>query len=298
MRPAGDRARDPGPSRGAIQPGMTGTQGAALAAPAGPPLTLPAGPRRRLERLGRVAATGLAFAVFGFGALLLALTVFPFCRVMAGSRNAANDRVQHVIQRVFRAFLRVARGLGLIRTRWIGLESLRAPGAKLIVANHPTLIDVVQLVAELPQADCVVNDARTRNPFLGLAARAAGYLTNARGVELVEACAARLRAGRTVILFPEGSRTPEDGVLSFRRGAAHVALAAGVALQPVSIRCHPRILMKGRPFWDVPERTPEFTLRVLEPLDPRTVAGAEAPRGIAARRITDRLRRQLAESGA
>jgi 1-acyl-sn-glycerol-3-phosphate acyltransferase len=275
VRPAGDRARGAGPL----------VTGLGSAAP-------------WLPRAVRIAATGFAFVAFGLAALLLALTVFPVCRATARSRSEADDRVQALIHRGFRAFLRLVEGLGLIRTRWLGADVLRTPGAKLVVANHPTLLDVVQLIAVLPQADCVVSDARLRNPFLHLAARAAGYLTNARGAALVEDCAARLRAGRTVLLFPEGTRSPADGLHPLRRGAAHIALAAGAALQPVSIRCEPRILRKGQPFWDVPERAAQFTLRALAPLDPLTCIAAGIARGDAARRITAQLQARLAEAAA
>lgn len=244
-----------------------------------------------LARWRRIAATGFAFTCFGIGAVLLALLVFPLGRLGAATPEAADARVQRWIHLGFRGFRRLMEGLGLLHTRWIGLEALHTPGAKLVVANHPTLIDVVHLVAELPQADCIVNDARTRNPFLALAAREAGYLSNARGPELVAACAARLRAGRTVLLFPEGTRSPEKGLQPFHRGAAHVALAAGVPLVPVAIRCEPRTLMKGRPFWDVPERAAAYTLRVLEPIPAGSEAGVSI--AVAARRTTAELRRRL-----
>jgi 1-acyl-sn-glycerol-3-phosphate acyltransferase len=199
--------------------------------------------------------------------------------------------VQRVIHRAFRTFLRIAEAVGLVRTRWIGVDALCAPGARIVVANHPTLIDVVQLVSVLPQADCIVNDARTRNPFLALAARAAGYLSNAQGADLVDACAARLRQGRTVILFPEGTRSPATGLHPFHRGAAHVALATGAPIVPVAIRCEPRTLQKGRPFWEVPDGPPHFTLRVLEPVTASADEGL--PPGVAARRTTAQLRSRL-----
>lgn len=246
----------------------------------------------------RVVGTGLAFAGFGLGALALAAFVFPLCRITARSRQEADDRVQHLIHRGFRLFRTVTEAAGLMDWRSTGLERLRVPGPRLVVANHPTLIDVVHLVAELPQADCVVNEARTRNPFLGLAARAAGYLPNREGAKLVEDCADRLRAGRTVLLFPEGTRSPAHGLHAFHRGAAHVALAADVPLRPVAIRCDPPTLAKGSPFWAVPARRPAISLHVLEPLDPRPAGEPSLPPGVAARRLTARLRARLEEQVA
>lgn len=111
----------------------------------------------------------------------------------------------------------------------------------------------------------------------------------------------RLRAGRTVVLFPEGTRSPRRALHPFHRGAAHVALRAGVPLEPVAISCIPGMLGKGQPWWDVPERPGQFTIRVLDPIDPRATGAAEPSEARAARWLTaalrDQIRRSLARVG-
>lgn len=246
----------------------------------------------------RIAATALSFALYGVGAFVLAFAVAPAHHLRAPSRNEAELRVQRSVHRAYRFFVAFMERLGLFRTRWIGLERLRAPGAKLLVANHPSLIDAPLLVAVLCQADCVVSEAWFDHPLMARTARAAGYLNAADGPALLQACAERLRAGRSVLFFPEGTRSPEHGLRRLRRGAAHVALAAGVPIVPISIQCRPRLLTKGRPFWDVPDRTPELTLRALDPIDPLAVVGPETPPPVAARHVTSLLGARLAESGA
>lgn len=251
--------------------------------------------RARLGRFARIAGTGFAFAVFGAGALVLALLVFPLCHLAPGSQDRREMRVQRLVHRAYRFFVGLMQGLGLQSSRWEGLERLRAPGPHLVVANHPTLVDVVHLIAQLPQADCVVGDAWSRNFFLARASRLAGYITNARGAEVVAACAERLRAGRTVVLFPEGTRSPLGGLHPFQRGAAHIAIATGVPLVPVTITCVPRMLMKGQPWWDVPEQPGRYTFQVGDPIRPdRFLAGGAAPT-LAARKLTTALRDEIIE---
>lgn len=252
-------------------------------------------PAKPAHRLRRIAAAGLSFVVFGIGALGLALVAFPVCHLLAGNAGTRQARVQRVIHYAYRFFVAFMERLGLFRTEWIGAEKLQCPGPHLVVANHASLIDVVHLVSKLPQADCVVADDKARNPFLGLAAWWAGYITNANGAEVVEACAERLRAGRTVVLFPEGTRSPRDGMHRFRRGAAHIALRAGVLLEPVAISCVPRLLCKGQPWWDVSESPGRFTLRVLDPIDPRAAAAPGHSDVWVARRVTEHLRQRILE---
>lgn len=249
-------------------------------------------PTRSAPRLWRIVGTGISFTVFGLSALGLTFLVFPLCAIASGDADRAQARVQRVIHHAYRAFVGLMEGLGLIRTEWRGAEVLRTPGPHLIVANHPTLIDVVQLISRLPQADCVISSSYARNPLLTRAASQAGYITNAHGAAVVDACAEKLRAGRTVVLFPEGTRSSSLGMQRFRRGAAHIAIRAGVPLLPVVIACIPGMLRKGQPWWDVPKRPSQFTISVLAPIEPRSIGESD---GVAARRLTSTLHDRIGE---
>jgi 1-acyl-sn-glycerol-3-phosphate acyltransferase len=240
----------------------------------------------RARYLWRVIRTALGFGTFGAGALLIALGLFPLVRCLPGDHERRAQRLVHL---GFRAWIRLASGLGLFRVAWRGRERLRQPRGAVIVANHPTLIDVVLLIACLPQADCVVKRAAWRNPFLRWVVAGAGYVRNDDARGTVEACAARLRRGRCLVLFPEGTRSPRLGLHPFRRGAAHAALRSGAPLLPVVITCDPPTLMKGQRWYDVPDRTPRFTLAVGAPIRPRAHAARGQARGRAARALTAEL---------
>ena len=129
------------------------------------------------------------------------------------------------MQLTFRAFMETMRVLGILTYRVEGAERLREPG-RLIVANHPTLIDVVLLVSQMPEVDCIVKRGLWRNPFLRWPVSWAGYLPTAAGEELIEECSATLRRGHSLLVFPEGTRTVPGKPLRMQRGAAHIALAA------------------------------------------------------------------------
>jgi 1-acyl-sn-glycerol-3-phosphate acyltransferase len=238
---------------------------------------------RRLARGWRALRTGLAFVTFGVGAMVVAALVWVVARGAPARREV---RAQRIVHRAFRLFAWWMATLGLIRVSWIDAKRLDGAGPRLFVANHPTLIDVVLLLARIPQADCIVKTAARRNPFMrGIVARA-GYLANDEGDALVEACAARLAAGRSVVLFPEGTRSPRGGLRRFQRGAAHIALKSGCPIVPTIITCRPPTLLKGQPWHDVPDRRAQYTVRVAEPVDPARYLNAETPLPVAARRLT------------
>jgi 1-acyl-sn-glycerol-3-phosphate acyltransferase len=241
----------------------------------------------RLEGWLRSLGTGFLFAVFGIGGMLLAYAVIPVATLGRRSRILRELRAQRIIHRALRLYVRLGEALHLFELRASGAERLReAPG--LVIANHPTLLDVVFLISLMPQADCIVKREAWSNPFLRGIVSTAGYIPNDDGEDLVAGCVARLRAGRSVVLFPEGTRSPAGGLGRFRRGAAHVALRSGCRVTPVAIECDPPALMKGHAWYRMPSRKLGYRVRVGEPLTAAAAAGEPLP--LAVRRVTAELR--------
>jgi 1-acyl-sn-glycerol-3-phosphate acyltransferase len=236
--------------------------------------------------------TAFGFAVFGLWAVWTAAVVVPVQRLVA-RRGPQDLRAQASIHRAARRFLRFAGWLGFVRLAEASVEGLDGPGPRLVVANHPSLLDAVLLFALLPQADCVVSDDWARNPFLWGVTRAAGYVSNAAGPAAIEECVARMEAGRTLVIFPEGTRSPAGGLGPFQRGAAHASLRSRVPLTPVVIRCEPPALAKGQSWYDVPAGGFQMTVRVLEPIPPEGARYDGVAMPVAARRLTAELRETL-----
>jgi len=242
-----------------------------------------------IKRVWRIVATGSAFALFGIGGLVFAVFAAPILRRLSGNPLARERRAQRLIQRCFRAFMAYMQLVGLSEIRVQGVERLSECGPHLLVANHPTLLDVVVMGSLMPQLDCVVKREAWSNPFMRGVVEAAGYIPNDAGDQLVDRCVERIEQGRSLLIFPEGTRSPEGVLGPFQRGAAHTALRSGWPLLPVSIRCDPPTLMRGQQWYDVPPRRMQFSIEVGEPIAPPTLTGGE-PRGVAARRMTAELR--------
>jgi 1-acyl-sn-glycerol-3-phosphate acyltransferase len=246
-----------------------------------------------LGRCWRVAATGLSFALFGIGGLALRLVVFPLLHVLVRRPERRVARARTIIRLAFRAYVDVMRGLGVLRYEVKGLEKLDRAGL-LILANHPTLIDTVFLMAFVRNADCIVKGALWNNPFTRGPVRAAGYISNdggkggGDGEGLIRDCIASLERGNNLIVFPEGTRTPAGGAISLKRGAANVAVRGARAITPVVIRCDPPTLGKGEKWWRVPPRRVRFSLEVQEDVavEPFIHGSSDV---MAARRLTEYL---------
>lgn len=236
----------------------------------------------------RALRTGMAFLMFGLGVLVISVLGLPLLRLTWGRRPDLQGRVQLLIHHAFRLFAWFMEATGLIRVTWSGRERLRA-GPLLVVANHPTLIDVVLLVAAMPQAACIVKTAALRNVLLRRIVRGAGYIANDRPDPLIVAGTECLRRGQSLLIFPEGTRSPGGRLGAFRRGAARIALRSGRDLVPVVIRCAPPTLMKGQPWHDVPASTAHFTLTVMDPIRVGELPAAGKPEAAGARELTELL---------
>lgn len=230
-----------------------------------------------LDRAWRLIATAICYTEFGIAALALALVVLPLARLVPGSELTRRTRARRAISAGMRGFLRLAVFLGAITQEYEGLERLGRPG-QLILANHPTLIDAVIVLAAVPDLCCVAKQALWRNPFTRAAARAAGCVSNSPTDQMIEGAADALRQGQSVIMFPEGTRTMPGQPLQFHRGAAAIAIRAARVVTPVYMSSDPPTLGKHQPWYRIPERRIRFAMRAGSDIDPEPFRrGAPAP---------------------
>jgi 1-acyl-sn-glycerol-3-phosphate acyltransferase len=243
---------------------------------------------RSINHAWRVFATGFVFVLFGLGALFISLTMFPALRLSTLRADVARRRIQRAMQHTFHVYIEIMRLLGIMTYEIHGVSKLREQG-RLIVANHPTLIDVVLLVSLMPEVDCIVKRGLWRNPFLRWPVIWASYIPNSEGEELIEGCAAKVRSGHSLLVFPEGTRTVPGRPMRMQRGAAHIALAADVEVLPVTVTCEPATLFKGNPWYRVPARRFHMKVVVGEPVAAATFRQEGELPARAARRLTQWL---------
>jgi 1-acyl-sn-glycerol-3-phosphate acyltransferase len=218
-----------------------------------------------LDRLWRVGGTGVAFVSFGLGGGILAVTVFPLVALFAPATEDAHRRVRRVIHWLFRAFVRCVEGMGVIRVIVEGAGRLSDCRGCLIVANHPTLLDVVLLMSLTPRLQCVVKHQLWRNVFLRGVVSAAGFIRNDLPADdILERCAAAFARGDNLLIFPEGTRTVPGTFPAFHRGVANIAILSRADLQLVVITCDPITLTRGEPWYSVPRSRPRFLIRIDE----------------------------------
>ncbi len=201
----------------------------------------------------RLIATAIAFTIFGLGGVLVPLLALPILALLPGGHEKRQRRARYLVHLAALLFIHFMRLLGILRWRFAGLGKLEREG-QLVLANHPTLLDVVFLIALMPNANCIVKGKLVKNPTMRGVVSLSGYIVNDVGESLLDDASASLQQGSSLIVFPEGTRTPPNGQVELQRGAARIALYARVAPTLVVIRCEPPTLSKQHKWYHIPDR--------------------------------------------
>lgn len=218
----------------------------------------------KLNYCWRLFATLMSFTLFGVGGLILSITVFPLLYILPINKERKVSIARHIVRTSFRFFIGFMRFFGVLTYDINNAERLKSEKGLFIVANHPTLIDVVFLVSISKTPNCVVKQGVWKNPCMYCIVSSAGFIENNGDPELmVERCQKTLKAGDGLILFPEGTRTDPDSDIHMKRGVAHIALHAEKDLTPVTITCDPITLTKKHRWYHIPlEKPPHFCINV------------------------------------
>lgn len=216
----------------------------------------------------RLAATGTSFLAFGIVGLLFAVTIFPVINIALAFNKPLRQSVSsRVIHYSWRLFLATMQTLGVLELRLSGVEKLQADRGVIVIANHPSLIDVVVLISLMKNARGIVKKAVWDNPVMRSAVRSANYIPNSDDAEdFLAKCRETLANGDNIVIFPEGSRSTPGTPMKLQRGFAHLALRLDAPLRLVEIRCDPATLLKGQKWYDIPATRPCFSVRVAERL--------------------------------
>jgi 1-acyl-sn-glycerol-3-phosphate acyltransferase len=237
---------------------------------------------RHVARVARIFFTGTAFVVFWLGGAFLAWVIFPLIRLRHRRHpTVAVRRCRLLLNLSLRLHAGYMRFFRLIAFDSRSVERQVPRGGFVMVANHPSLIDAVLLLSTFPTLYCVVKGSVMRSPFVGSMLRYCNHIDAGdgdpvSGANVVQGAIERLQSGDPVLIFPEGTRSPENGVAPFKRGAFAIAQAAGVPVVPIRIDCHPRGLKRGQKWYQVPDGTMHYRFRLFPPRLPAEYAGDAA----------------------
>ena len=209
-----------------------------------------------------LAWVGLQLQLIGLGLNSLAWNGVAFLLYPLLPRALGRRVGRGMIAYGYRVFWAVAGYSRMIRLDANVLDALRDEEGLIVVANHPSMLDAVMIVARLPRAACIMKASLAYNPFLGPGARLARYIRNDSAYGMVQCAVRDLQEGGQLVLFPEGTRTTQAPINPFHASFAIIAKRAQVPVQAVFIDTASPYLGKGWPLWRLPPLPIVFTVRL------------------------------------
>lgn len=138
-----------------------------------------------------------------------------------------------------------------VRVKVEGLENINGSGPYIFMANHQSYFDIFALLAGLPVDFKFLLKKELMNiPLLSITMKKAGYISIDRvdarkAIRSINNAAEKIGNGSSVLIFPEGTRSSDGQVGSFKKGGFRIALKAGCDIVPVAIENSQDIVPKG-----------------------------------------------------
>jgi 1-acyl-sn-glycerol-3-phosphate acyltransferase len=132
-------------------------------------------------------------------------------------------------------------GITSIRVNVIGRENVLMNRPQIFMANHQSDFDILIVLAFIPgQFRWIVKKELFKIPIFGKAMKSAGYIeidrqNHEKAMKSLEEAAQKIREGKSVMTFPEGTRSKDGTIQPFKQGMFRLAIEAGVPIVPISI---------------------------------------------------------------
>lgn len=203
-----------------------------------------------------------ALVFFGIGALLLGFVVFPVVQIF--SKNSKNYKIRcaKIVHFLWRILVKYIEITGIIRVNADEKNSLIKN--KIIVASHPSYIDILLLIALVPNSLCLAKNSILNNFVMKNIVKSL-YITNDGSVEdFLKKSKLALDDGFNVIIFPTGKRVDEGEEVHIYKGAAQLAIESKYPIVPVKISTSEPFLTKNHSIFQIGEKTVEFVIKTQD----------------------------------
>jgi 1-acyl-sn-glycerol-3-phosphate acyltransferase len=181
------------------------------------------------------------FTYFGLGCLLLS-AVGVIIRIVPVDRKRKRATLLYLIHLMCKSIMAISVTVRKTTLNPYG-ETFERPA--IIIANHLSMIDILQILALSPKIVFSVKNWVWKSPIMGLFVRLAGFHSLSDGIDSLDAYRNTLSDGYSIMIFPEGSRTGDSQIKRFRKGAFFLAERLEVDILPIILQHNHETLHKG-----------------------------------------------------
>ena len=151
------------------------------------------------------------------------------------------DNAENNVHKVARIWSRILLAISKTKVQVIGRENIAPGRPQVLMANHQSDFDILIALAFVPgQFRWIAKKELFAVPVFGQAMRSAGYIeidrqNHEKALRSLDLAALRIREGKSVMTFPEGTRSRDGEIKAFKQGTFYLAIQAGAPIVPISI---------------------------------------------------------------
>ncbi len=148
---------------------------------------------------------------------------------------------ENQVHKIANLWARMLLWLTSTRVDVIGRENVSMNRPQIFMANHQSDFDILIVLAHIPgQFRWIAKKELFKIPIFGKAMRNAGYIeidrqNHEKALKSLDEAAQKIREGKSVVTFPEGTRSRDGKTRPFKQGMFHLAIRSGVPIVPISI---------------------------------------------------------------
>lgn len=186
--------------------------------------------------------------------VLLVVTIFAAVITIVGSMLGAQRTMGYLPGRIW---ARIFCAMSLVKVHVEGRENIDKGTSYVFVANHQGAYDIFAIYGYLNHNfRWMMKKSLERIPFVGYSCKVSGHIfvdssSRAATAATMAAAERQLSGGMSVVVFPEGSRSRDGRMHTFRRGAFKLAAEFALPVVPITIDGAYRVLPRGHilPHW-------------------------------------------------
>lgn len=198
---------------------------------------------KRPITLGLLVYSFLSFSYFGFGGLFISLISITLLKIIPVSKKIKMKWFHKVVSLFMKSVLYTNPYL-IKRVKNVGNQTFENPA--IIIANHMSFLDILVVGMLHPKIVFLVNDWVYNSPVFGKAVQVAGFYPVSSGIEKgVSHLEEKVKQGYSLMIFPEGTRSPNNKMRRFHKGAFYLMEQLNLDMIPVLIHGNSEVNPKG-----------------------------------------------------
>lgn len=199
----------------------------------------------------------LEMLIFALGAIIIGFIIIPLS-TFKFDENEKRKYCANVVHKSWNFFCKM---LCAFHTIEIEInDELKNISQKVIVASHPSLLDIVILIGLIPNCLCIAKKELLKNPIMHNIVKSLYIINDIELKEFQEETKKALESGFNIIIFPTGTRTLENEEIKIHKGAAQIAIYANEDIIPIKIETNYPLLTKNHFSLDAGTKQIKYTI--------------------------------------